>query len=86
MEIDVYEIVSQANLFTNTLLMEQLKKDGKFSVHNLGILNAKSIMQSEYAYDVTMNLIIGAISEYHEQLRGIIKEKLNIEIDGIDLR
>lgn len=86
MEIDLYQIISQANLFANTMLMEQLKKDGNFSVHTLSSLKANSVLQTEYGYEFTMNLIVGAITEYHEQLRSIIKEKMDIELDGIDLK
>lgn len=84
MKIDIYEIISQANAFANVTLVEQMKKDNKFSIHNIASVSAQNIMKSEYAYEFTAYLIIGAISEYHEQLSKILKDKLNIEIDDID--
>lgn len=85
MKIDIYKIIAQANAFANMMLVEQMKKDNTFSVHSIASVSAKNIMKSEYAYEFTANLIIGAISEYHEQLRKILKDRLDIEIDDIDI-
>lgn len=79
MDIKAIDIATSATAFANILLTEQLKKDKNFSISMLEQIKT-NIFDTKYAADYAVNIAIGAISSYHEQLRNILLEKADIDI------
>ena len=78
MEIKAMDIVNRAFAFANELLNMELKK-GPLNIDKYKTIHPPEILATKYGTDFAMNLALGAIIEYHEQLREKLLEQ------GIDI-
>ena len=78
MEIKAMDIVNRAFAFANELLNMELKKE-PLTIDKYKTIYSPEILATKYGTDFAMNLALGAIIEYHEQLRGKLLEQ------GIDI-
>lgn len=83
MEIKAIDIATSATTFANILLTESLKKDNNFSIGMLEQIKT-NIFDTKYAGDYAVNIAIGAILSYHEQLREKLLKEANIDIGEIN--
>lgn len=83
MNINLMDVITHANAFSNQMLITELKKDNNFSVSELNKINSSSMLASDYSYTIICNLILGAIDGYHEQLREKIKEVSSFDIGAV---
>lgn len=79
MQINGRELMEDAYVFVNEMLISKTKYDGKVSQAELAKLHSDFMFQSKYEKCYIENLLLGAISTYHEQLQEVLLEK------GIDI-
>lgn len=84
MIFDASDIMHNACQFANEMLYQDIKKD----VHSDTAvnLNRENALSSKYGTSIVNNLILGAILEYHNQLRQCLKSEQGIDIGAFDVQ
>lgn len=82
MDINLMDIVTSATSFANSVLTEEMKEDNNFSIGALKQIK-ENVFDTKYSKDYAINLAVGAILSYHEQLRSKLLKEANIDIGEI---
>ena len=83
MSIHAYDIAKSATEFANTMLIDKMKNDNEFSYSNLEKI-IEHIFATKFAHDYTINVALGSIISYHNQLREKLIADFNIDIGEIN--
>ena len=83
MSIHAYDIAKSATEFANIMLTDKMKNDNEFSYSNLENI-IENIFATKFAHDYTINVALGSISSYHNQLREKLIADFNIDIGEIN--
>lgn len=78
MEVNGYEIMKSAYFFANEMINRKIK-DEPLTIDVIKDIRSPMILTTKYGKDLVENLILGAIEEYHTQLREKLMES------GIDI-
>lgn len=78
MDINGWEIIQTAHAFSNQMLNDQIKKE-PITIDVIKDVRSPQVLATKYGTDIVTNLIIGALEEYHSQLRDKLLES------GIDI-
>lgn len=77
-EFDAHKVMTKAYEFASVMVMQETK-DEKLSVQKVTTLQSATAYGSKYGRTLVDSLVLGAILEYHSQLRAVLLEK------GIDI-
>ena len=75
---DGIKIINNGTLLANEMLKNKLK-DKPWPIDLIKTIQSPEILGSEFGLDIVRNMILGALMEYHAQLRANLLEK------GIDI-
>lgn len=84
MKINIMDIITSAQMFSNAQLTEDLKKRNKYTLADVSAVK-HNVFNTEYANDAATYLAVGAIISYHEQLREVLLQEMNIDIGEITI-
>lgn len=67
MQIDGYTVITEANAFASQMLFNSSKEP--ISIDFIKLIKSPTVLASNYGKSIVDNLILGAVSSYHNQLR-----------------
>ncbi len=78
-EMNFADIITGATAFASSVVAEQMKSTNDFSAGTF-LQVRKNILKTQYADDYVVNVAVGAVMTYHNQLREVLLEKAAIDI------